>query len=134
MSHTQETIQFILDDIVSFHEEMEKIFIMEKGILDSGLLESAVNNPFQTFGGTDLYPTIFDKAAQLCYGLAKDHPFRDGNKRTALHSMLVYLGVNNIVIQYNALEMENIIIAIADGTMSADELTVWLRNNEVVSV
>lgn len=128
MSYIQETIQFLLEDVLSFHGEMEQTFIMEKGIRDQGLLESAVNTPFQTFGGADLYPSIFDKAARLCYGLAKNHPFCDGNKRTALHSMLVYLGVNDISIRYDCIEMENVIIAVADGSMSADELAEWLES------
>lgn len=134
MSNIQATIQFILDDVIAFHEDMETKFVMEKGIHDMNLLESAVNTPFQTFDGTDLYPTIWDKAARLCYGLAKDHPFRDGNKRTALHSMLVFLGVNDISIQSDALAMENIIISIASGSMSAEELSAWLHDNEAVPV
>ena len=131
MSNTQETIQFILEDVLSFHKEMEQIFVMEKGIHDQGLLESAVNVPFQTFGGNDLYPTVFDKAARLCYGLAKDHPFRDGNKRTAVHSMLVYLAVCDITITYSSQEMEDTIISIADGRMDSTDLTAWLIRHQV---
>ena len=131
MSNIQETIQFILEDVLSFHEEMEQTFVMEKGIHDQGLLESAVNVPFQTFGGNDLYPTVFDKAARLCYGLAKDHPFRDGNKRTAVHSMLVYLAVCDITITYSSQEMEDTIISIADGRMDSTGLTTWLIRHQV---
>ena len=131
MSDINSTVQFLLSDIIDFHETLEQAFMMEKGIHDQGLLESAVNTPFQTFGRVDLYPSIFDKAARLCYGLAKDHPFRDGNKRTALHSMLVYLGVHDIYLRYDATTMEEIIISIADGSMSADELALWLENNHV---
>lgn len=131
MSDIGSTIQFLLNDIIDFHEALEQVFAMEKGIHDQGLLESAVHTPFQTFGGVDLYPSVFDKAARLCYGLAKDHPFRDGNKRTALHSMLVYLGVHDIYLRYDATTMEEIIISIADGSMSADELSLWLENNHV---
>lgn len=131
MSDINSTVQFLLSDIIDFHETLEQAFMMEKGIHDQGLLESAVNTPFQTFGGVDLYPSVFDKAARLCYGLAKDHPFRDGNKRTALHSMLVYLGVHDIYLRYDAFTMEEIIISIADGSMSADELSLWLENNHV---
>ena len=131
MSDISSTIQFLLSDIVDFHKALEQAFVMEKGIHDQGLLESAVHTPFQTFGGIDLYPSVFDKAARLCYGLAKDHPFHDGNKRTALHSMLVYLGVHDIYLLYDAATMEKIIISVADGSMSADELSLWLKNNHV---
>ena len=84
MSEVSENIQLLLDDILLFHEELERVFAMEKGIHDQGLLESAVHAPFQTFGGEDLYPEPIDKSARLCFGLAKDHPFRDGNKRSLL--------------------------------------------------
>lgn len=125
------TAQFILEDVISFHERLEQVFIVNHGIHDYGLLESAVHAPFQTFGGIDLYPTVFDKAAQLCFGIAKDHPFRDGNKRTALHSMLVFLDVNGISIDYDARTMEELIIAVATGDMSAAELSDWIKNHSL---
>ena len=65
MSNTAENIQLLLADILSFHEDLEKVFAMEKGIHDHGLLESAVHAPFQTFGGEDLYPDVYAKAARL---------------------------------------------------------------------
>lgn len=131
MSITAEGIHFLLIDITSFHEELESVFRMEKGIHDQGLLESAVHAPFQTFGGEDLYPDPVDKAARLCFGLAKDHPFRDGNKRTAVHAMLVYLSINLIRIEYEDEDLENAIIAIADGSMDSNQLADWIRNHTV---
>lgn len=77
-------IKFLLADVLNFHSQLEG---KSAGVRDLGLIESAVNAPFQTFGGQDLYPTIFDKAAQLAYGLTKNHGFVDGNKRAAIHSM-----------------------------------------------
>lgn len=127
MSTEKDTIAIILDDVLSFHEYMEKTFVMDKGIHDMGLLESAVNTPFQTFSGQDLYPSILDKAARLCYGLAKNHPFRDGNKRSAVHSMLVFLYINGIELEYSQLELEEMIIAVADSRMSSDELKEWIK-------
>ncbi|WP_019555452.1 type II toxin-antitoxin system death-on-curing family toxin [Propionispira raffinosivorans] len=127
MSDIKQTIQIILRDVLSFHEEMERIFTMDKGILDHNLLESAINNPFATYDGKDLYPSIFDKAARLCFGLAKNHGFRDGNKRTAVHSMLVYLLVNDFEINYTQKELENIAINVASGKMSSEELALWLE-------
>ena len=69
-------IKFLLEDILNFHSQLED---KSTGVRDLGLIESAVNAPFQTFGGQDLYPTIFDKAAQLAYGLTENHGFVDGN-------------------------------------------------------
>ena len=127
MSITFEGIQLLLTDIISFHEELESVFRMESGIHDQGLLESALHAPFQTFGGEDLYPNPIDKAARLCFGLAKDHPFRDGNKRTAVHAMLVYLSISGIRIEYEDKDLENTIIAVADGSLDSSNLADWIR-------
>ena len=59
------------------------------GVRDEGLLDSAVNTPFQTFSGQDLYPTVLEKAVRLGFGLIRNHPFIDGNKRIGTHAMLV---------------------------------------------
>ena len=129
MSNSANEIQLLLSDIIAFHEALEAVFRMEKGIHNQGLLESAVHAPFQTFGGEDLYPEPIDKAARLCFGLAKDHPFRDGNKRTAVHAMLVYLTITCISIDYEDEDLENAILSIADGSMGSEELADWLRNH-----
>ncbi|EKU71043.1 type II toxin-antitoxin system death-on-curing family toxin [Selenomonas sp. F0473] len=131
MNSVHGIIQFILKDVIAFHERLEEIFVVNHGIHDKGLLESAVHAPFQTFGSHDLYPTLFDKAAQLCFGLAKDHLFKDGNKRTALHSMLVFLDVNGISIDYDETEMEELIISVAVGDMTSPQLSVWLQEHSV---
>ena len=124
-------IQFTVQDIYELHIQLEKTFILSSGIRDEKLLASAVNTPFQTFMGNDLYPSIYDKAAQLCYGIAKNHPFTDGNKRTALHSMYVYLIINGFDITATQQEVEDLIIDVAAGKMTNTELVQWLRKNPI---
>ena len=124
-------IQFTVQDIYELHIQLEKTFILASGIRDENLLASAVNTPFQTFMGNELYPSIYDKAAQLCYGIANNHPFTDGNKRTALHSMYVYLIINGFDITATQQDVENLIIDIAAGNMTNTELAQWLRENTV---
>ena len=124
-------IQFTVQDIYELHIQLEKTFILASGIRDENLLASAVNTPFQTFMGNELYPSIYDKAAQLCYGIANNHPFTDGNKRTALHSMYVYLIINGFDIMATQQDVENMIIDIAAGNMTNTELAQWLRENTV---
>ena len=124
-------IQFTVQDIYELHIQLEKTFILSSGIRDKNLLASAVNTPFQTFMGNDLYPTIYDKAAQLCYGIANNHPFTDGNKRTALHSMYVYLIINGFDITASQQEVENLIINVAAGNMTNIELAPWIRDNTI---
>ena len=124
-------IQFTIQDIYELHNQLEEVFILSSGVRDENLLASAVNTPFQTFMGNDLYPSIYDKAAQLCYGIANNHPFTDGNKRTALHSMYVYLIINGFDIMATQQDVENMIIDVASGNMTNTELAQWLRENTV---
>ena len=124
-------IQFTLQDIYQLHIQLENAFVLSSGVRDENLLASAVNTPFQTFMGNDLYPSIYDKAAQLCYGIANNHPFTDGNKRTALHSMYVYLIINGFDIMATQQDVENMIIDVAAGNMTNTELVQWLQKNTV---
>ena len=124
-------IQFTIQDIYELHKQLENAFILSSGVRDENLLASAVNTPFQTFMGNDLYPSLYDKAAQLCYGIANNHPFTDGNKRTALHSMYVYLIINGFDITATQQDVENMIIDVASGNMTNTELAQWLRENTV---
>ena len=122
-------IQFTLQDIYELHAQLESAFVLSPGVRDENLLASAVYTPFQTFMENDLYPSIYDKAAQLCYGLANNHPFTDGNKRTALHSMYVYLIINGFDITATQQDVENMIIDVAAGNMTNIELVQWLQKN-----
>ncbi len=124
-------IQLTVQDIYELHRELEDAFVLSSGVRDKNLLASAVNTPFQTFMGNDLYPSIYDKAAQLCYGIANNHPFTDGNKRTALHSMYVYLIINGFDIMATQQDVENMIIDVAAGNMTNTELVQWLQKNTV---
>ena len=124
-------IQFTIQDIYELHKQLENAFILSSGVRDENLLASAVNTPFQTFMGNNLYPSLYDKAAQLCYGIANNHPFTDGNKRTALHSMYVYLIINGFDIMATQQDVENMIIDVAAGNMTNTELVQWLQKNTV---
>ena len=124
-------IQFTIQDIYELHKQLENAFILSSGVRDENLLASAVNTPFQTFMGNDLYPSLYDKAAQLCYGIANNHPFTDGNKRTALHSMYVYLIINGFDITATQQDVENMIIDVTSGNMTNTELVLWLQANTV---
>lgn len=124
-------IQLTVEDIYELHRELEDAFVLSSGVRDKNLLVSAANTPFQTFMGSDLYPSLYDKAAQLCYGIANNHPFTDGNKRTALHSMYVYLIINGYDITATQQEVEKLIINVAAGNMTNIELAQWLRDNTI---
>ena len=96
-------------------------------IRDEGLLESALNAPFQTFAGIELYPTIIDKAAQSGYSLIKNHAFVDGNKRIGTHVMLIFLMLNEIDVDYEDEELTRLILGVAAGEISSEQLLAWLQ-------
>ena len=73
------------DQILLMHHALIERYGGIHGIRDEGLLNSALNAPFQTFDNKDLYPTIAEKAVRLGYGLVMNHPFHDGNKQIVLH-------------------------------------------------
>jgi len=89
--------------------KLHEMLIAQSGgspeIRDEGLLESALNAPFQSFGDTELYPSLLEKAARLGYGLIKNHPFVDGNKRIGTHTMLVFLAINHAELAYTDEEL-----------------------------
>lgn len=97
------------------------------GLRDEGLLDAAINMPLQTFGGQELYPTILEKAARLGYGLIRNHPFLDGNKRIGTHAMLVFLDINNIALSYEDEDLISTILHVAAGAMDADAFLEWLK-------
>ncbi|MBS6626902.1 MAG: type II toxin-antitoxin system death-on-curing family toxin [Veillonella sp. oral taxon 780] len=120
-------IHLLLQDILNFHSDLERQFVLLPGIRNIGLLESAISTAFQSFDGYDLYPTVHEKAAQLCRGIAKNHPFIDGNKRTALHCMFIYLKANGYIINTTLEEKKSLIIDIASGEKSFEDIVNWLR-------
>ena len=81
------------EQVLQLHAKLIETTGGSAGIRDKDMLDSALNNPFQTFGGTELYPSIQAKAARLCFGLVKNHAMIDGNKRLGTHVMLVFLAL-----------------------------------------
>ena len=99
------------------------------GVRDEGLLDSALNLPFQTFDGEDIYKTIYDKAARLGFSLVNNHPFVDGNKRTGILAMLVFLEINGVRINTTDKELIELGLGLADSTMSCKYLLNWLLDH-----
>jgi len=98
---------------------------------DLGALESAIAQPRMTFGGENLYPTLVDKAAALCFSIIHNHPFVDGNKRVAHAAMEVFLILNGFQIHASADEQEQIMLGLASGNLSREQLVTWLHDHIV---
>ena len=101
--------------ILMMHSQLIKETGGTDGIRDKNLLSSALETPFQTFAGEELFPSIQAKAARLCYGLVKNHAMLDGNKRIGVHAMLVFLALNGYELVYTQAELIDIILSLADG-------------------
>jgi death-on-curing protein len=115
--------------VLAIHDSVIKRTGGSNGLRDLGLLESAVFRPQASYGGEDLYETIFDKAAALMHSLLKNHPFVDGNKRTALSSTGLFLKINNIKL-LNAHEKElEFALKVENESLSFEEIGAWLEEN-----
>lgn len=121
-------IKLTKDNILTLYKIMVDNTGGTIGIRDTSLLESALNAPFQTFGDEELYPSINEKASRLCYGLIKNHPFIDGNKRIGVYAMLVFLELNNINLNFSDEEIINIALKTADSTYSYEDILDILNN------
>ena len=99
------------------------------GIRDLGALESAIAQPYMTFGGNELYPSLAEKAAALGFSLIQNHPFADGNKRTGHAVMESFLGLNDYEINASTEEQVEVILSLASGKLSRDEFTEWLSKH-----
>ena len=100
------------------------------GVRDYNLLDSALETPFQSFGGDELYPTIQAKAARLGYGLIKNHCMIDGNKRIGTHAMLVFLALNGIELKYTQKELYETILDVAAGNIEYEGLLQWVLDHQ----
>lgn len=112
--------------ILLLHEQLLEATGGSSGLRDEGMLDSALNAPFQTFGGEDVYPSTQQKAARLCFGLVKNHPFVDGNKRIGTHAMLVFLALNGIELKYTQTELSDVILRLAAGEIPSSGLLEWI--------
>lgn len=102
------------------------------GVRDEGLLDSALARPQQLFASGDPPPDLSDLAASLAHGLARNHPFVDGNKRTAHVCYRVFLQLNHGRLQAGAEEKYAAMIGLAEGSLSESEFAAWLRERIVI--
>ena len=113
--------------VLAIHEDQLKRNGGMPGIRDEGLLESALAQPFASFDEQDLYPSVYEKAARYGYGIIKNHPFADGNKRTGTALIIAFLRANGMRFKPRSQDFYEVIVAVADGSMGFDELVAWIE-------
>ena len=118
---------FTVRQILILHERMIQKYGGSSGVRDMGMLESAVGRPFATFGGEDLYPDIFMKAGAFIQSIVKNHPFIDGNKRTAFSGTIAFLLANGVFISVNINQAVKWMLRVANENITVDEITDWLK-------
>ena len=113
--------------VLDVHAEQLALFGGADGVRDLGLLESALARPLNKFayGETDL-PVL---AAAYAFGLARNHPFVDGNKRSAFAAVIVFLGLNGIDFDVPPEQATAMFFALAAGEVSEESLARWIREN-----
>lgn len=115
--------------VLLIHSRSVKRFGGSQGIRDIGLVESAVARPRASFGGEDLYINIFDKAAALLQSLLKNHPFVDGNKRTALASAGVFLKINGYKLTNTHEKEVEFAVRVDNQNLTLEQISSWLQKN-----
>lgn len=115
-----------LEEVLELHHMLVEQSGGGVGLRDQRLLESAVAQPRMTFGGLDLYPTVTDKAAALCFSLVSNHPFVDGNKRIGHAAMEIFLVLNGFELNAGVDESETIILSLAAGDLTRERLVEWI--------
>ena len=78
----------------------------------------------------EVYPSVQQKAARLCYGLVKNHAFVDGNKRIGAHVMLVFLSLNKIELEYTQKELSDVILKVATSEITFEEFFKWIIDHQ----
>ena len=125
------TVFLTLEQVLVIHQTQINNFGGSHGIRDLSLLESALFRPQTTFGDRELYPTVFEKAAAIVHSLVLNHPFIDGNKRTATLAMIIFLKRNGVTIKIGKEDLVTYILSIESKKVNIDDIAEWLRQLNV---
>jgi death-on-curing protein len=114
-----------------YHSVLIERFGGADGIRDEGLLDAALNRPFATFGGIDLFATPQEKAAAVMHGIITGHPFLDGNKRTGYALARLILQDAGLDIHASENERYDMVIQVATGQLAVEGIVAWMKDHVV---
>lgn len=118
-----------IEDAITIHEVIIKRAGALAGVRDFALLHSAVERPKATFGGKNLYPTIFAMAAALLQSLCMNHPFTDGNKRTAWTMTHKFLWMNGFILRSTRYEAADFMVMVDNEKPDLKAIADWLQSH-----
>lgn len=124
-------IKFSKEKVLLLHQLIAQETGGSIGVRDEGLLESALESAFSTFGGQELYPTKEEKGARIGFSLISNHAFVDGNKRIGVYVMLTFLEVNGIRLDCTNEDVVYIGLSVADGSMKYEDLLNWVKAHRI---
>ena len=125
------TWRWLLDEVViAIHDEQIAVHGGIPGIRDDGLLSSALTRPKQKANYGD--PSLFDLAAAYAYGIIRNHPFVDGNKRTGFLVAYVFLNINGWDLRSSEVEAVTTVMDLAAGEMDEPGFSNWLKSKSVI--
>jgi death on curing protein len=116
-----------LTEVLVIHEDRIHKHGGSSGVRDVQLLQSAMGNVEATFGGEYLHQSLFEMAAAYLYGICRNHPFLDGNKRTALACGLAFLRFNGLRLRAAEDELYDLVIGVAEGRISKDTVAAFFE-------
>jgi death on curing protein len=122
-------IWIVTDDVLVIHAEQLAEHGGQAGVREMSLLESAIGRPRHLFAYTDPTPTVVELAASYAFGIARNHAFLDGNKRTAYVVCRLFLVQNGVDMMASSDERYSVFLGLAAGTVSEAELAEWLRQH-----
>lgn len=126
---THRTIFLTFEQVLVIHEDQIDRYGGSHGLRDLALLESAIFRPQTTFADQELYPSIFKKAAALLHSLIFNHPFIDGNKRTAIVATILFLDLNSYNLKISQSILVNTVIEIETKQWDIDQISDWIEKN-----
>ncbi len=123
--------QWLLEEVVgAMHDELLAEHGGIPGVRDAGLLSSALSRPKNQAAYGE--PSVFDLAAAYAFGIIRNHPFVDGNKRTGFLAAYVFLYLNGWTLKATEAEAVAVVVALAAGELDEAGFSVWIKNNSVI--
>jgi death-on-curing protein len=118
-----------IGEVLEIHRDQINRYGGEPGIRDLGLLQSALAMPAAGFGGRFVHGDLYEMAAAYLFHIVQNHPFVDGNKRTGVVAALVFLALNNVVIEAEEEDFERVVRAAAEGKAGKATVSEFLKKH-----
>lgn len=120
-------IYLTYEQVIELHDVLIQKFGGITGVREVGLLESALAAPMMAVFGRELHKSVYDKAGAYLYHIARNHPFCDGNKRTASATALAFLRANGENPCYEIEDFLKLVVSVAEGSEGSHEISNYFR-------